>query len=190
MDITKIPAGINPPEDIYAVIEIPQGGLPVKYELDKASGALFVDRFLHTSMIYPANYGFVPHTLSQDGDPCDVLVVSQTPVVPGAVIRCRPVGALKMTDEAGPDEKIIAVPVDKLYPFYRDVQSYIDLPVILREQIAHFFQHYKDLEKDKWVTIVEWVGPDEAMALIADGMQRAKDKANGDKSKKDKAAGP
>jgi inorganic pyrophosphatase len=173
MDVSKIPAGVSPPDDVNAIIEIPQGGLPVKYELDKASGALFVDRFLHTSMQYPANYGFVPHTLSGDGDPCDVLVVSQTPVVPGAVIRCRPIGALLMRDEAGEDEKIIAVPVDKLHPFFHGVTSYVDLPKILLDQIAHFFQHYKDLEKDKWVTIVEWVGPDEARALIMSGIARA-----------------
>jgi inorganic pyrophosphatase len=173
MDITKIPIGMNPPEDVYAIIEIPQGGLPVKYELDKASGALFVDRFLHTAMQYPANYGFVPHTLSADGDPCDILVVSQTPVVPGCVIRCRPIGALLMTDEAGPDEKIIAVPVDKLHPFYQGVNSYTDLPEILRDQVAHFFKHYKDLEKGKWVTIVEWVGPDKAYEMIRAGIDRA-----------------
>ena len=171
MDLSKIPAGVNPPEDINVVVEIPQGGLPVKYELDKASGALFVDRFLHTSMLYPANYGFVPHTLSGDGDPCDVLVVSQTPVVPGAVIRCRPIGALMMTDEAGEDEKIIAVPVDKLHPFYKGVNSYKDLPEILRDQIAHFFQHYKDLEKGKWVTIVKWVDRGKAMTMIRKGLK-------------------
>ena len=176
MDISKIPAGKNPPDDINAVIEIPQGGLPVKYELDKESGALFVDRFLHTSMVYPANYGFVPHTLSEDGDPCDVLVISQTPVVPAAVIRCRPIGALLMRDEAGPDEKIIAVPVERLHPFYSGVNSYADLPEILRDQIAHFFQHYKDLEKGKWVTIAEWVGPERAKAMIVAGMERAKAK--------------
>jgi inorganic pyrophosphatase len=176
MDLSKIPAGVNPPEDINVVIEIPQGGLPVKYELDKASGALFVDRFLHTSMLYPANYGFVPHTLSGDGDPCDVLVVSQTPVVPGAVIRCRPIGALMMTDEAGDDEKIIAVPVDKLHPFYKGVQNYTDLPEILRDQIAHFFQHYKDLEKGKWVTIVKWVDRDKAMKMIVQGLKAGEGK--------------
>lgn len=176
MDLSKIPAGVNPPEDINVIIEIPQGGLPVKYELDKASGALFVDRFLHTSMLYPANYGFVPHTLSGDGDPCDVLVVSQTPVVPGAVIRCRPIGALMMTDEAGDDEKIIAVPVDKLHPFYKGVQNYTDLPEILRDQIAHFFQHYKDLEKGKWVTIVKWVDRDKAMKMIAQGLKAGEGK--------------
>ncbi|MBL8645365.1 MAG: inorganic diphosphatase [Rhodospirillaceae bacterium] len=173
MDISKIPAGVHPPADVNVIIEIPQGGYPVKYELDKESGALFVDRFLHTAMQYPCNYGFVPHTVSGDGDPCDVLVVSQTPVVPGAVIRCRPIGALLMQDEAGEDEKIIAVPVDKLHPFYKNVTTHIDLPEILRDQIAHFFQHYKDLEKGKWVTIVEWVGPERAMEMIRAGIVRA-----------------
>lgn len=174
MDLSKISAGHNPPTDINVVIEIPQGGDPVKYELDKSSGALFVDRFLHTAMFYPGNYGFIPNTLSGDGDPCDVLVVGQVPVVPGAVIRCRPIGALLMKDEAGPDEKIIAVPIDKLHPFYSGVSSYKDLPPILTEQIAHFFQHYKDLEKGKWVTIVKWIDPQEAGALILEGIARAK----------------
>lgn len=174
MDITKIPVGKKPPYDVNVIIEIPQGGHPVKYELDKASGAMFVDRFLHTSMIYPANYGFIPHTLSADGDPCDVIVVCQEPVIPGAVIRSRPVGALLMEDEAGGDEKILAVPVDKLHPFYEKVKSYKDLPDILCEQIAHFFQHYKDLEKNKWVKIVKWVGPEEAAALIKEGIDNAK----------------
>src|SRR5919201_4209064 len=128
MDVGAISAGPNPPTDIHAVIEIPLGGAPVKYELDKTSGALRVDRFLHTAMFYPGNYGFIPQTLSADGDPCDVLVVSQVPVVPGAVIRCRPVGALVMQDEAGGDEKILAVPVDKLHPFYTGIRSYQDLP--------------------------------------------------------------
>ncbi len=153
MDYGKIPTGRDPPRDVNALIEIPLGGVPVKYELDKQSGTLFVDRFLHTAMFYPGNYGLIPHTLSEDGDPCDVLVVSQIPVVPGAVIRCRPVGALVMEDEAGPDEKIIAVPVDALHPFYAGVRSYEDLPGTLCEQIAHFFQHYKDLEPDKWVRL-------------------------------------
>jgi inorganic pyrophosphatase len=176
MDITQIPVGTNPPDEINVIIEVPQGGLPVKYELDKKSGALFVDRFLHTSMQYPANYGFIPHTLSDDGDPCDVVVISQTPVVPGAVIRCRPIGALRMRDEAGPDEKIIAVPIDRLHPFYANIVSYADLPPILMEQVAHFFQHYKDLEKGKWVTIYEWAGPDEARALILAGIAKARHK--------------
>src|SRR5690606_8437271 len=139
MKIDAIPVGPNPPWDVHVVIEIPQGGLPVKYEMDKASGALFVDRFLHTSMYYPGNYGFVPHTLSDDGDPCDVLVINPTPVVPGCVIRARPIGALRMTDEAGGDEKILAVPVDQLNPFYSNIASYRQLPAILIEQIEHFF---------------------------------------------------
>jgi inorganic pyrophosphatase len=172
MDISRITSGKNPPKDIHAVIEIPLGGVPVKYEIDKKSGALFVDRFLHTAMFYPGNYGFIPHTLSADGDPCDVLVVSQVPVVAGAVIRCRPVGALMMEDEAGGDEKILAVPVDALHPFYSGVQSYRDLPPIMCEQIAHFFQHYKDLEKGKWVTIARWLDADGAEQLVMDGIAR------------------
>jgi inorganic pyrophosphatase len=176
MDINKISIGQNPPYDINVLIEIPQGGHPVKYELDKESGAMFVDRFLHTAMVYPANYGFIPHTLSADGDPCDVIVVCQSPVVPGSVIRSRPVGTLVMEDEAGIDEKIIAVPVDKLHPFYSKVRSYEDLPEILCEQIAHFFQHYKDLEKGKWVKILKWVGPEETGKIILDGIAKAKNK--------------
>ena len=158
------------------MIEIPLGGVPVKYEIEKSSGALFVDRFLHTAMFYPSNYGFIPHTLSADGDPCDIMVVSQVPVVPGAVIRCRPVGALMMEDEAGGDEKILAVPVDALHPFYNGVQSYRDLPQIMCEQIAHFFQHYKDLEKGKWVTIVKWLDTEGAEQLVMEGIERAKQK--------------
>lgn len=173
MDLSLIPVGDDPPRDIHAVIEIPLGGVPVKYELDKKSGALFVDRFLHTAMFYPGNYGFIPHTLSADGDPCDIIVVSQVPVVPGAVIRCRPVGALLMEDEAGKDEKILAVPIDKLHPFYTGIRSYRDLPPMMCEQIAHFFQHYKDLEKGKWVTIVKWIDADEAENLVREGIQRA-----------------
>ena len=136
MNIEAIPVGPNAPWDINVIIEIPQGGLPVKYEMDKESGALFVDRFLHTAMYYPGNYGFVPHTLSDDGDPCDVIVLNPTPVVPGCVIRSRPIGVLKMVDEAGGDEKILAVPVDKLNPYYTEVSSYRQLPAILIEQIA------------------------------------------------------
>src|ERR1700742_2462412 len=141
MDLLQIPAGRNPPKDVNVLIEIPAGGLPVKYEMDKSSGALFVDRFLHTAMFYPGNYGFIPHTKSSDGDPCDVIIPGQIPVVPGAVVRCRPIGALLMEDEAGHDEKILAVPVDALHPFYNNVRSYQDLPPILCEQIAHFFTH-------------------------------------------------
>ena len=136
MDISKIPAGRNPPTDIHALIEIPLGGVPVKYEMDKASGTLFVDRFLHTAMFYPGNYGFIPQTLSEDGDPLDILVLEPVAVVPGAVIRCRPVGALIMTDQAGKDEKVLAVPVDALHPFYTGIRSYKDLPTILRSSRA------------------------------------------------------
>jgi inorganic pyrophosphatase len=173
MDLSKISAGQNPPSDINVLIEIPAGGPPVKYEIDKASGALFVDRFLHTAMFYPGNYGFVPHTLSEDGDPADVLVISAVPVIAGAVVRCRPVGALIMQDQAGPDEKIIAVPVDALHPFHTGVRSYRDLPDILLQQIAHFFEHYKDLEPDKWTRIGAWVDADAAERLISDAIRRA-----------------
>ena len=174
MDLRQISSGRNPPTDLHAVIEIPIGGVPVKYEIDKASGALFVDRFLHTAMFYPGNYGFVPHTLSLDGDPCDVLVVSQVPVVAGAVIRCRPVGALVMEDEAGGDEKILAVPVDALHPFYAGIRSYQDLPPLMCEQIAHFFQHYKDLEKGKSVVISHWADAEETADLIRASIERGK----------------
>jgi inorganic pyrophosphatase len=173
MDLSAISVGPDPPTDIHAVIEIPLGGAPVKYELDKRSGALMVDRFLHTAMFYPGNYGFIPHTLSADGDPCDVLVVSAVQVVPGAIVRCRPVGALLMEDEGGRDEKIIAVPVDALAPFYADVRSYRDLPAIMCEQIAHFFRHYKDLEKGKWVTIVKWLDVKGAQKLVLEAIARA-----------------
>lgn len=166
MQVRMIPPGHNPPEDVNAFIEIPQGGMPVKYELDPASGTLFVDRFLHTSMIYPANYGFIPNTLSEDGDPVDILVVTPTPVVPGAVIRARPVGVLLMSDEKGFDEKVLAVPVDKLNPFYANVRSYTDLPPLLIEQIAHFFKHYKDLEPGKSTSMGDWGGPDQAFERI------------------------
>jgi inorganic pyrophosphatase len=175
MDIDAISAGPNPPKDIYALIEIPLGGTPVKYELDKASGVLMVDRFLHTAMFYPGNYGFIPQTLAADGDPCDVLVVTQVQVVPGAIVRCRPVGALLMEDEAGRDEKIIAVPVDALAPFYKDVRSYRDLPPIMCQQIAHFFRHYKDLERGKWVTIVKWLDVKGAEKLVLEGISRAQE---------------
>ncbi|HEY7665788.1 MAG TPA: inorganic diphosphatase [Xanthobacteraceae bacterium] len=173
MDLGAISVGPDPPTDIHAVIEIPMGGAPVKYELDKRSGALVVDRFLHTAMFYPGNYGFIPHTLSADGDPCDILVVSGVQVVQGAILRCRPVGALLMEDEGGRDEKIIAVPVDALAPFYAGVRSYRDLPPIMCEQIAHFFRHYKDLEKGKWVTIVKWIGVKGAQKLVREAIARA-----------------
>jgi inorganic pyrophosphatase len=174
MDLSKIPPGQSPPYDINVMIEIPQGGVPVKYELDKATGALFVNRFLHTTMFYPGNYGFIPNTLSQDGDPIDVLVVSQVPVIPGAVVRCRPVGVLMMEDENGPDEKIIAVPLDQLNPYFSGIKSYEDLPEILREQIVHFFRHYKELEPGKWVKVSNWYGPEEASNFIREAIERAK----------------
>ena len=173
MDISKIPIGQNPPFDVNAIIEIPQGGVPIKYELDKASGTLFVDRFLHTSMVYPANYGFIPHTLSRDGDPLDVMVVTQVPVMATAIIRCRPIGLMAMEDEAGGDDKIIAVPVDKLNPYYRKVENYTDLPMMLRDQIAHFFQHYKDLEPGKWVRIMRWMDAKHAAEEILKSIARA-----------------
>jgi inorganic pyrophosphatase len=174
MDINKIPVGENPPWDVNVIIEVSLGSDPVKYEFDKESGAIFVDRFLHTAMFYPANYGFIPHTLSGDGDPCDVLVAGRVPVVPGAVVRSRPVGVLMMEDEAGIDEKILAVPVDKLHPYFTDVVSYRDLPEILRDQIAHFFTHYKDLEKNKWAKVTRWGEAEEATCLIEEAIARAK----------------
>ena len=170
MDISKIPVGHNPPEDINVIIEIPMGGLPVKYEVDKASGAMFVDRFLHTAMQYPSNYGFVPHTQAADGDPLDVMVLSQTPVMPGAVIRSRPVGVLLMEDEAGGDEKILAVPVQELHPYYGNITSYEDVRPILRGQITHFFEHYKDLEPGKWVKIKGWGDAEQARRMVADSI--------------------
>ncbi len=177
MDIASIPVGDNPPHEINVIIEIPQGGVPVKYEVDKKSGAMFVDRFLHTAMFYPANYGFIPHTLSEDGDPVDCLVVAPTPVAPGVVIRARPIGALLMEDEKGIDEKIIAVPTDKLHPFYKRVGSYRDLPEIAIEQIGHFFEHYKDLEKGKWTKLQRWADPSEAAEMIRAGIDRARREA-------------
>ncbi|HVY85781.1 MAG TPA: inorganic diphosphatase [Caulobacterales bacterium] len=158
MDIRFISPGRNPPQEVNAFVEIPQGGLPVKYELDQRSGALFVDRFLHTSMIYPSNYGFIPNTLGEDGDPLDILVVTPMPVVAGCVIRARPVGVLLMSDEKGVDEKILAVPTDALNPFYANVKTYADLPPLLVAQIDHFFRHYKDLEPGKSASVGEWAG--------------------------------
>ena len=173
MRIDAISIGKNPPKEVNVIVEVPVGGEPIKYEMDKAAGTLVVDRFLYTSMRYPGNYGFIPHTLSADGDPCDVLVVSQVPVVPGAIIRCRPVGVLLMEDEAGMDEKILAVPIDKLHPFYTGIKTYKDLPTVLCEQIAHFFQHYKDLEKGKWVRGLRWEGPADAERLVSEAIERA-----------------
>lgn len=156
MDVRQIPPGRNPPFEVNAFVEIPQGGSPVKYELDQKSGALFVDRFLHSSMIYPSNYGFIPGTLGEDGDPLDILVVTPIPVVAGTVIRSRTVGILLMDDEKGVDEKILAVPIDALNPFYSDVKTHADLPPLLTAQIAHFFRHYKDLEPGKTASVGDW----------------------------------
>ena len=173
MNIEKIPVGKNPPWDINAIIEIPIGGVPIKYEIDKDSGAMFVDRFLHTAMFYPCNYGFIPHTLADDGDPMDIMVAGPIPVVPGAVIRARPVGVLIMEDEAGQDEKILAVPVDDLHPYHANITSYRDLRDTLLAQISHFFEHYKDLEKNKWVKIVRWGEPEEASRRIEQAIENA-----------------
>ena len=156
MRIDAIPIGKNPPEDVNVIIEVSIGGEPIKYEMDKAAGTLFVDRFLYTPMHYPGNYGFVPHTLSDDGDPIDVLVANTRPIVPGAVINVRPVGVLKMQDESGGDEKIVAVPSPKLTQRYVHINNYTDMPQITRDQIKHFFEHYKDLEPGKWVKVLGW----------------------------------
>ena len=172
MDVSKIAIGENPPYDFNVIIEIPLGGTPVKYELDKDSGAMFVDRFLHTAMHYPCNYGFIPHTLSDDGDAVDAAVLGQIPVTPGCVIQSRPVGVLMMEDESGIDEKILCVPVDKLHPYYENVTSYRDLRPVLIEQIAHFFTHYKDLEKGKWAKVQGWGGPEAAHEAIRAGIER------------------
>ena len=174
MDISKIPVGINAPYDVNVIIETPIGGVPVKYELDKESGAMYVDRFLHTAMYYPCNYGFIPHTLSDDGDPTDAAVLGQIPVIPGVVIRSRPVGVLIMEDESGIDEKILCVPVDELHPYYSDVASIRDLRPVLLDQIAHFFEHYKDLESGKWVKVQRWGEAEEATDLIRQGIERAR----------------
>ncbi len=174
MDISKISSGKNPPHDVNVIIEIPSGGVPVKYEIDKDSGAMFVDRFLHTAMYYPANYGFVPHTLSADGDPIDVLLFNRESLMPGSVVRCRPIGVLFMEDEAGMDEKLIMVPVSKLSPYYDSIKSFKDLPDIWCRQVAHFFEHYKDLESSKWVKVSNWGGVDEASEIISQAIINAK----------------
>ena len=173
MDVSKIPAGKNVPQDINIVIEIPQGS-GVKYEIDKDSGAIFVDRIVFTPMAYPAAYGFIPNTLADDGDPADALVLLPAAVVPGAVIRARPIGLLKMEDEAGQDEKILFVPHDKIHPQYTAITEVAELPAITRDAIEHFFTHYKDLEKGKWVKITGWGDRAEAEAAITASLARAK----------------
>ncbi len=176
MNLDAIPIGKSPPDDVNVIIEVSIGGEPIKYEMNKEAGTLFVDRFLHTPMRYPGNYGFVPHTLSDDGDPIDVLVANTRPIVPGAVINVRPVGVLKMEDDGGGDEKIIAVPVPKLTKRYINVHEVTDLPEITRDQIRHFFEHYKDLEPGKWVRVIGWGGADEARQLISEAIGRVRKK--------------
>jgi len=173
MRLDAISIGQNPPHEVNVVVEVPVGGEPIKYEMDKASGTLVVDRFLYTSMRYPGNYGFIPHTLSDDGDPCDVLIANQRGIVPGAVVAVRPVGVLRMQDEAGGDEKILAVPVSRLTRRYEKVLNYTDLPDITLKQIEHFFQHYKDLETTKWVKVLGWGDATEAASFITTAIERA-----------------
>ena len=174
MRLDAIPLGAKAPHEVNVVIEVQVGGEPIKYEMDKESGALFVDRFLYTPMRYPGNYGFIPHTLSGDGDPCDVLIANTRAIVPGAVMSVRPVGVLLMEDEGGLDEKIIAVPTSKLTQRYDKVKNYSDLPEITLQQIQHFFEHYKDLEPGKWVKVVRWGDAADAQRLIQEGIERAK----------------
>jgi inorganic pyrophosphatase len=173
MDLTKISIGKNPPQEINVVIEVPMASDPVKYELDKDSGVLFVDRFLPTAMHYPCNYGFIPHTLSGDGDPADALVICEYPVAPGSVIAVRPVGVLIMEDESGIDEKLLTVPISKLTTYYDNINNYTDLPDVFLQRISHFFEYYKKLEKNKWVKIVGWEGKDKAVELIREAIIRA-----------------
>ena len=176
MSLNLITPGRDVPNDVNVIIEIPANDDPVKYEVDKESGALMVDRFMPTAMHYPCNYGFIPQTLSDDGDPVDVLVMTPVPLIHGAVIRCRPIGMLKMTDESGEDAKILAVPVDKLCPLYQNIATLDDVSPLLLSSISHFFEHYKDLEPNKWVKIDGWVGIDEAKAEITTSCDRFKEK--------------
>ncbi|MEM9705171.1 MAG: inorganic diphosphatase [Pseudomonadota bacterium] len=175
MRIDAISIGDNPPDDINVIVEVPVGGQPIKYEMDKAAGALIVDRFLYTPMRYPGNYGFVPHTLSDDGDPIDVLVCNTRPLVPGCVINVKPVGVMMMEDNSGLDEKIIAVPSPGLTPRYKHVQNYTDLAELTLSQIEHFFEHYKDLEPGKWVKLGGWQNAETARKLITEAIARAKE---------------
>ena len=174
MRLDAVSIGNNPPHDVNVVIEVPIGGEPIKYEMDKEAGALVVDRFLYTAMRYPGNYGFVPHTLSGDGDPCDVIIANTRAIIPGAIINCRLVGVLLMEDEAGGDEKLLAVPSAKLTRRYENVTNYTDLPAITLKQIEHFFEHYKDLEQGKWVKIKRWGDAAEARAMLIEGIERAR----------------
>ncbi len=174
MRIDQISVGDSPPDSLNVIIEVPTGGEPVKYEFDKASGALFVDRILHTPMRYPANYGFVPHTLSPDGDPLDALVISRSPFIPGCVVRARPIAVLNLEDEHGGDEKLICVPDDATFPYYSKVTERGDLPGIVFQQIEHFFTHYKDLEAEKWVRVGTWGGAAEARQIVMEAIERYK----------------
>jgi len=174
MRIEAISVGADPPNEVNVIVEVPVGGEPIKYEMDKPSGTLVVDRFLYTSMRYPGNYGFIPHTLSGDGDPLDVLIASQRAIVPGALIAVRPLGVLRMQDEAGIDEKVIAVPVSRLTRRYDQVNDYKQLPEITVKQIQHFFEHYKDLEDNKWVKLIGWGDVAEAKTVILESIARAK----------------
>jgi inorganic pyrophosphatase len=170
MNLDRVSSGHDVPDDFNVIIEIPMNAAPIKYEVDKETGAMFVDRFMATAMHYPCNYGYIPKTISDDGDPVDVLVISPVPLITGVVVRCRPIGMLKMTDEAGGDAKVLAVPIDKLSSLYRKIKSPRDLPELSIAQIAHFFQHYKDLEPGKWVKIEGWVGPEDACKEIMAGI--------------------
>jgi inorganic pyrophosphatase len=172
--IEAISIGADPPHEVNVIVEVPVGGEPIKYEMDKEAGTLVVDRFLYTSMRYPGNYGFIPHTLSGDGDPLDVLIANQRGIIPGAIVAVRPIGVLKMQDEAGVDEKVIGVPVRRLTRRYDQVQNYTDLPDITLKQIEHFFEHYKDLEEFKWVKALGWGDSDEAKDIILQSIERAK----------------
>ena len=172
MSLDRVPAGRDVPHDCNVIIEIPMRADPIKYEVDKETGAVFVDRFMSTAMHYPCNYGYIPRTLADDGDPADVLVLSPVPLITGVVVRCRPIGMLKLQDEAGGDSKILAVPIDKLSSLYRTVQSPRDLPEITTQQIAHFFEHYKDLEPGKWVRMGAWVDAEAAKAEILEAVER------------------
>ena len=178
MNLDRVGSGRDIPNDFNVIIEIPMNADPIKYEVDKETGALFVDRFMMTSMHYPCNYGYIPHTIADDGDPVDVLVITPYPIAVGAVIRCRVLGVLKMTDEAGGDAKLLAVPIDKVLPIYSHWKKHDDLNPIRLQQIQHFFEHYKDLEPGKWVKVVGWGGPDEAAAEIVDGLDRYKGMAD------------
>jgi inorganic pyrophosphatase len=174
MNIDALSSGRDVPHDVNVIIEVPIGGEPIKYEMDKASGALIVDRFLYTSMRYPGNYGFIPHTLSGDGDPCDVIVANTRALVPGSVISVRIVGVLMMEDEKGVDEKLLGVPSSWLTKRYDSVKNYLDLPEITLHQIEHFFKSYKDLEPNKWVKIIGWGDADKARSMVLEGIDRAK----------------